>query len=406
MINISLVLSAMTCRICTYFILIFFFLKTSNGLAQEEKESSIQFIKEGNAFLRVFRPIESQQRFDTAIIYARLAGDKFLEALALLGAGQARWYQSNFRGGIDMVGKAIEIFRTFNIKDENISYHLGTSLRIISNIYHAVGDYENAFKAASESLEINRDDEQNRTLSFIQMGILYKSMQDYPPARLYFNKAKELGPRPRGYEYRELNTQIGQYYAERSLFDSALYHYRRALPGHPLPTNVNLRIGECYILRGQFDSAYEYLGAVYKEEKVINDLPILIPAMIGMAKIYMYRNQPDSALQLAREAYEIANRGGVRQDKKESSLLLAHIYEKNNNHDLALSFYKQYVTLKDSILSDQFKGQLYSFKRSAGDAAHASELQYLRTILLIIVLVSVFVVLVFLLRHKNERLRL
>ena len=266
----------MTCRICTYLVLIFFFLKTTNGLAQEEKENSIQFIKEGNALLGQFRPVESLQRFDTGIVYARLAGDRFLEALALLGAGQARWYQSNFRGGIDTVGKAIEIFRTFNTRDENISYHLGVSLRIISNIYHAVGDYENAFKAATESLEVNWGDEQTRTLSFIQMGILYKSMQDYPTALYYFNKAKDLDPRPRSYEYRELNTQIGQYYAERNLFDSALYHYRRALPGHPLPTNVNLRIGECYILRGQFDSAYAYLGTVYQEEKVINDLPILI----------------------------------------------------------------------------------------------------------------------------------
>jgi tetratricopeptide (TPR) repeat protein len=199
---------------------------------------------------------------------------------------------------------------------------------------------------------------------------------------------------------------MGFLYSERNLFDSALYHYRRALPGHPFPVNVNLRIGECYILQGKFDTAYKYLTNVYNEEKIINDLPILIPAMMGLAQIYIYRNQTDSALLLAREAYEIANQRGVRQDKRDASLLLATIYEKKNNSDLALSFYKQYVTLKDSILSDQFKGQLYSFKRRSEDATHKSELHFLRTVLLIIILAAVFLFLVLMLRHKNEKLGL
>lgn len=326
--------------------------------------------------------------------------------MALLGAGQARWYKSNFRGGIDTVNKAIALFRTLNIHDGNIQYHLVYSLRIISNIYHAVGEYENAFNAASESLELNSEDEQNRTLSLIQMGALYKSMRDYATALEYFHRAKKLDPVPRGYEYRELNTQMGLLYAERNLFDSAMYHYRRALPGHPFPANVNLRIGECYILQGKFDTAYQYLDKVYQEEKIINDLPILIPAMMGLAKIYIYRNRIDSSLMLAGEAYEIANRRGLRQDKRDASLLLATIYEKKNNSDLALSFYQQYVALKDSVLSDQFKGQLYSFKRRADDAAHKAELHSLKTIILVTVAGAVFIFLLLMLRHKNEKLKL
>jgi tetratricopeptide (TPR) repeat protein len=396
----------MTFRLCTYLILSFLFLNTSPAWAQENEEKSSQSIEDGNRFLGGFRPIEALQRFDSGIVYAKRANDKFLEAYGLLGAGQARWYRSNFRGGIDTISKAIAIFRTLNTEDDNIRYQLGTSLRMISNIYHAVGEYENAFNAASESLELNQDDKQNRILSLIQMGALYKSMHDYGTAMEYFHQAEALNPRPLAYDYRELNTQMGFLYSERKLFDSALYHYRRALPGHPFPSNVNLRIGECYLLQGKFDTAYEYLHTVYNEEKIINDLPILIPAMMGLAQIYIHRDQADSSLLLASEAYEIANQRGVQQDKRDASLLLSTIYEKKNNTMLALSFYKQYVTLKDSILSDQFKGQLYSFKRRSEDAAHKSELHFLRTILIVIVLIAVFVFLVLMLRHKNEKLRL
>src|SRR5262249_43595505 len=163
---------------------------------------------------------------------------------------------------------------------------------------------------------------------------------------------------------------------------------------------------ECYLLQHKFDTAYEYLYKVYNEERIINDLPILLPAMMGMAKIYIHRDQLDSSLSLAREAYGIASDRGVRQEKRDASLLLANIYEIKNNNDLALSFYKQYVDLKDSILSDQFKGQLYSFKRRSDDAAHASELHFLRNVLLVIVLAALFLCLILILRHKNEKLRL
>lgn len=381
-------------------------LKALTGYAQGDREISIQSIEDGSAYLGGFRPIESLQRFDTAIVYAKRANDEFLEASALLGAGQARWYRSNFRGGIDTVGKAIAIFRALDAKGRKVRAHLAFSLRIISNIYHAVGDYENAFNAASESLSLYRKDTRNMTLSLIQMGALYKSMHDYATALVYFHQAEELDPRPLGYEYRELNTQMGLLYSERNQFDSAMYHYRRALPGHPFSTNVNLRIGECYILQQKFDTAYQYLYKVYNEEKIINDLPILLPAMMGLAKIYIHRNQLDSSLLLAREAYEIASERGVRQEKRDACLLLANIYEIKKNNDLALSFYKQYVDLKDSILSDQFKGQLNSFKRRSDDAAHESELRFLRNVVLVIVFTALFICLVLVLRHKNEKLRL
>jgi len=390
----------------SYIILLFLILVALHGFSQKEREKAWQSLQDGTSYLRGFRPVESLMRFDSGIVYAKKADDRFLEASALLGAGQARWYRSNFKGGIDTISKAIVIFRTLNVQNENIRYQLVSALRIISNIYHAVGDYENAFNAASESLELNREDEPNRILSLIQMGALYKSMRDYATALLYFHQAERFDPRPLGYEYRELNTQMGMLYAERNLFDSALYHYRRALPGHPLPTNVNLRIGECYILQGKYDTAYQYMNKVYHEERTINDLPILIPAMMGMAKIYIFRNQLDSSLLLATEAYDIASLRNLRQDKRDASHLLANIFEKKNESEKALTYYKQYVVLKDSILSDQFKGQLYSFKRRSADAAHAAELHFLRTVLLVLVLVAVFIFLVLMLRHNNEKLRL
>lgn len=377
-----------------------------HGYSQTDHQKAILFNSNGSQHLSRFEPVESLENYDSAIIYAKRTDDDFLLASSFLGAGQARWYQSNFRGAIDTVGRAIEMFRTFNLKDLNVRLQLVSALRILSNIYHAVGDYENAFNAASESLELNKKDMPNKVLSLVQLGALYKSMHDYSTAMAYFNRASYLGPKPRRYEYRELHTQMGMLYSERGLFDSALLHYRKSLAGHPLPTNVNLRIGECYLLQGKFDTAYEYLSTVYHEELKIRDLPILIPAMIALSKIYIHRDQLDSALLLANEAYEIASNRDLRQDKRDASLLLTIIHEKKNNSLLALSFYQQHVALKDSIISDQFKGQLYSFKRRSDEAAHASQLKSLRTILIVIILAAVCVFLILMLRHKNEKLKL
>jgi tetratricopeptide (TPR) repeat protein len=378
-----------------------------SGHGQTDRERCRQAIDNGADFLARFRPVESLRECHTAIELSKKIDDDLLLSMSLLGAGQAQWYMGRFSEAIDTINLSIAYIRKAK-SARRPGWQLPSALRIISNIYYETGNYEKAFETVSEALVLcyKENDQQNALLSLVQLGSLYRNIGDYATALTYYRQAENMHAREKEYPYRELNLQMGKLYAARAMFDSALYHYYRALPGHPIPRNINLRIGECYILQGKFNTAYQYLASVYKGVLGTGDAAIQVPAMIGLAEIYFRENKTDSALFMAKGALSIAAEKGARQNKRDASLLLSNIYVKQRDSGNALLFYRQYVSLKDSVLSEQFKGQLYSFKRKADDEKQQAQLRLLKWGMFVLVVIGVCVIFVLLLRHNNEKLRL
>lgn len=389
------------------FLLSLLFIIVSGVCGQNTREQCIQSIKEGKALLSRFRPAESLRQFDTAILLAEEIQNEVLKGEGLLGVGQALWYMGQSTAAIDTLNRAIYYLRKHR-KQEGATWLLASSLRIISNIYDETGHYEEAFISVREALEIFTliNDKQNVVLSLVQLGSLFRSIGDFQTAQVFFDKAKEKKPAKGSYEYRELNHQFGRLYSATSKFDSAMYCYQSALLDHPNPLLINLRIGECYLLKNSFSNAYKYLIRVYTEAQVVNELKILAPAMIGLGNIYLQRGQLDSTLIMGNGALSIAIDKGVRQDQRDASLMLAMVYKKMQKKDSALLHYEKYVALKDAILTEQFKGQLYTFKRRSEDAVTESHMRLLKGGIVGVIILSVVILLLVALRYKNEKLRL
>jgi tetratricopeptide (TPR) repeat protein len=382
-------------------------LAAAQGILQDSR----LLIREGNNHLSRFEPVQALENFNRAITISKRTGDAYRLARAYLGAGQAIWYQSRFTGAIDSMNKAIAMLRTFPKK--MVDFALPSALRILSNIYDETGDYEKAFQTISEAIQISvPDDHQNITLCMVQLAELYLNIGDYKTALEYFHRSDLLNPQPRTYEFRELNTQRGRLYAARTMYDSAQYYYRRSIPGHPSPRNVYLKIGECYLLQKNYDSAYAYLQQVDTGARRIGDVPVLLPTIIGLGQIYMYTGRRDSALRRAHDALALANEKGKKQDKRDALLMLSMLYEKEKP-ELAYSYFRQYVRLKDSVLSEQFKGRLYAFRQQQEEAAYRTEMERMKNrqrimkqSIIALMAGSVLVIVVLILRYKNRNLKL
>lgn len=385
--------------------------------AQPDSNPCRQVFHDGYDYLFSFKAEEALERFRKATACAITQHDDHLLGMSLAGVGQALWYLGDFDNAIDTVTLSLEYLK----KKNNEPWFVASTLRILSNIYDQAGRYDKAFEAISSALEIcNADcesckeicDPQNLVLSFIQIGSLYRNIGDYATSLDYYQRAEQLHPEKKGYPYRELNAQIGKLYVARQLFDSAHYYFRNALPGHPSPKNVYALIGDCYLAQKKPDSAYQYFIKVYRDTSIFRDVNINMYAMIGLGRIYLDRKETDSAFFMAREALEIATRKGTRQNKRDALLLLSSIYENKQDVINAMRYYKHYVAMKDSVISEQFKGQLYSFKLKENNAKHDAELRSLRNqkrslaagIIAVFVL-GIFIILAIVLRHNNERLR-
>lgn len=379
--------------------------------AQQTTEDARALIREGNNQLSRFEPVPALANFNKAIVISKRTGDPYRIARAYLGAAQAIWYQSRFTGAIDTMNTAIKMLRTFPKK--MVDFALPSALRILSNIYDETGDYEKAFQTTSEALQISlSDDRQNTALCLVQLAELYLNIGDYRTALEYFHRADLLHPQPGTYEFRELNTQRGRLYAARNMYDSAQYYYRSSIPGHPSPRNVLLRIGECYLLQKNYDSAYDYLQQVDTGARRVGDVPILLPTIIGLGQVYMYTGRRDSALHRAYDALALANEKGKKQNKRDALLLLSLLYEKDKPA-LAYSYFRQYVNLKDSVLSEQFRGRLYAFRQQQEETAYKAEMERLKNrqrilkqSIIVLVAGSLLVIIVLVLRYKNRNLKL
>lgn len=381
----------------------------SLGVSAEEKsdwQKCVDALNEGQYYLGQFLPEKAYLKYDTASYYARNLHDNFLIGASVIGTGQSFWYTCQFSKAIDSINKGIYYLR--RARKESESWHLPAALRIASNLYDQLGDYVKAFETITESLELSRKskNKDNTILALVQLGHIYLAIGDYTTARLYYKQSQDLKPEPRSYQYRELHRQLGEFYAEKKDFDSAMYHYNLSIPGHPSPRNVYMRIGELYLLRGEPAIAYDYLRDVYPGALAKGDVPILTPTMIGLGKAYLSLGKIDSAFLMAKHALELATEKGTREIVSNASLLLSEVYASKKDSAKAFVYYRQYVRVKDSVISEQLRGQLYSFQRKADREHQEDQLRLLKWGIITLAVIALFVIFILLLRHKNEKLKL
>lgn len=367
-----------------------------------------KLLKKGAEFLAQFKAIDAMEQYHAAILLARSVDNNYLIAMALSGAGQATWYAGNFHRAADTMKLALT-FLTGTDRGDKIGFW-----RILSNIYDDIGDYVNAFKAVQEALALNKGiDRQNELLSMVQVGKLYKNIGDYETAMDYYQKVLAAVPTKGSYPFRELHSCLGDLYVAKGELDSAHYYYRQAFIGFSTSPVIRLRLGELFLKQHQIDRASFYLDSLYKEMIVKNDVNIGIGVTIGLGKVARAKGDVPGALALAKTAFDKAMQLGVYRYRMDAAALLGSLYESKGNAAEALHYQKLFHGLKDSALSDVYKGQLFAFKQKTLQSEQAAVLAAVeadkklaqRTIL-IVALISVLVITFIIFRHKNEKLRL
>jgi tetratricopeptide (TPR) repeat protein len=305
---------------------------------------------------------------------------------------------------------------------------ISDAMVIISSVYGDQGNYEKAFEAAQQALELSEryNDPANVILSLVQIGKLYYSIGDYSTALEYYMRGYSKHPPPGDWTYRHLAHNMGDIYSNRQQYDSALYYYRESFSGNPESRLSKLKMGQFYLLRANHDSAFAYFHDLYSTIDKSGEGHILYEAMLGLGEVYRKRNDFEKALWFGNEVLSMARIKHARTTIKNACHLLSTIYTNTQQPDLALSYFKEFVQLKDSIVSDQLKGRLFEFRRIIEDEKKTAQIEllkkeklladqklkgnrFLRNILLAgilaIALLSGVVVWIITLKRKNEKLR-
>jgi tetratricopeptide (TPR) repeat protein len=287
--------------------------------------------------------------------------------------------KSSYYEAIAYHQKALEIFTL--LKDTS---RLSGALNNIGVDYQYVADYPKALDYFLKALSIYEKSGDPQTYgtgkanAYSNMGIIYKNLQKYTTALEYHGKALEL--------YEKLNNKqgiaatngnIGVVYDKLAQPEKAISYYQKALAINEVAGNQRRiasdlsNIGVAYIALGDYEKALNYLErtlAIYKSTDDKNGTSMSL-GEIGE----IYRNAPASfllqhhinvedrfkvAAKYQQDALVLAKEISALDRQAEVLQSLTDIYEASGDAVKALSSYKAYQVLKDSIMDDEKKVEI------------------------------------------------
>lgn len=375
-------------------------------------------------------PYTAEKHYKTALRIGLELKNEFLMQKGYYGSARAVYFQSKFQNALDTFKIATEI-----AKKNKDTFGIIESVSEMSGLYVDIGDYEKALEIKRDVISIARaiGDSGLMVNTLLGIGLIYYGIGDHEGTKRYLDESFAfLERRNQGWERRHYYVRLSNYYISIGNFDSALYYNRVNLAMNPVGKLTLQSMGELYLQKGDYDSSLFYFNKMQSVLSKYGEGNLSMALMLNYSKLWLAKKDHKKSMSYATRVLANARQSGARQYIRDALQLLATIHKELNKPEEALSYYQQYIVLKDSLSNDQLKGKLYDFKRVAEDESklaqiellkkekditdkqlkwqqqRAKENSQLRNILIIgiilISLLSIFIFRSFSLKRKNERL--
>ena len=251
---------------------------------------------------------------------------------------------------------------------------VATQLGGLGAIYRNLGDYPKALEYYQKSLKISGqlDNKFLTATTLTEIGTLYNALSNSTLALEYQLKALKIEEEMKSIKALFITNQnLGITYRKIGDYSKALFYYQTALKMAEQLNNDDF-VGHCllsigfvqYLLKN-YSQALEY----YKRSLAIAEkLQTKATIFMSISNIgEVYRDAPDSvlviekldpinryaiALEYFNKALKIAEEIKALDLQQQALKNLTVTYEKQNNYTKALETYKQFITMRDSIMNN------------------------------------------------------
>ena len=281
-----------------------------------------------------------------------------------LWLGQVLYGQNNFKGAIASYKESVPILEKFGDGEGE-----GKAYAWMSFLYEATGNYDSSFYCCNQSLMIRRkmSDDVCIAGALTNMGHLYKNAAAYEDALDYYtqsgNYANMHGFDVRTTNWNNIDESIGIVYRLMNKPDSSLHFLNEALQIDPENQVTRISFAETLLLKKRYDEALRFFLAPLEHFRAENDQWDLMRVLLDAGKCYEGKKDAKDALPYTREGLSIAQKAYVKPYMIQGYLLLSDIFKQLNKSDSAYNFLKKYISLKDSVASQQFLWRLTNYKK-------------------------------------------
>ncbi len=278
--------------------------------------------------------------YDSAFHYIDLSYNRYKKNKDSLGianvyASYGRTYASEneLSKGLDYYFKALDIYQRFDAKENMLSTYSD-----IGELYNRVGEKERSMLYFQKAIELNEEvgDEIEAAYLMLSVGSGWLEKEELDSAMYYFNQAKDLYIKNDVDFYVRLTTDMqGEVYLLKREYNKAMKAFLFSI-GYYISTNDKESIASGYITIGK-----THLAVALDTTGFVVD-----PEVMPKSK--------RKNLKLAIENFEKAKR--IYEEELNSMISLGEVYEllslakqEGNDPKGALSYYKKYMTIKDSL---------------------------------------------------------
>ena len=317
--------------------------------------------------------------------FAKKAGRKKEAALALNTQGAALDNKGDFINAIEYYQKSLNLRKEVGDKQGTAA-----TLNNIGTIYRNLGDYTKALSCFLESLKLKEElgDKKGIANSKLGIGNVFKEQENYITALQYFNQSLKIRTElldKKGMASSILS--IGNIHWLTKDYDSALFYFQESLAiqeeignAKGVANSLN-NIAIIYQDQGDLINAMTYYQKSLALRMSVGDKLGELSSYRNIGTIYLKEGDFIKALEYVTRSLKMAEEIGAIEKVEDASLILYDIYKKSKSFEKALNMYEQYITIRDSLLSDKNHKEItelqYQFQyeiKTASDSIKNEEL--------------------------------
>ncbi|HWY10626.1 MAG TPA: tetratricopeptide repeat protein, partial [Bacteroidia bacterium] len=288
-----------------------------------------------------------------ALDYYQQSMQLFEKAGLKLGAVNMQFGIANIYKMQGNVTKAISYYTNSLKKYEILGDKLGQGncFSGIAALYQLENNLPKALEAAQKSINIfeEMNNKNGLALQESNIGSIYFLMQQFTKAEEKFNLGLKL--------YKELGRKDGE---------AVVLGY----------------LGNLYDHLKQHQKAFECQQQCYQIYKQIGDAAGMAGSLNNLAYYYLDLNDLNKAIDYAKKALEIGNKNGIATNQRDAAETLYEAYEKSGKLKEAMSMYKLFISMRDTILNENNKQEIlkqeleynYEKEKTLNEKEHEKEI--------------------------------
>lgn len=220
----------------------------------------------------------------------------------------------------------------------------------------------------------------------LNLGLIYLNTEEYPQAITSFKKALAYGEKTKEPLFLTYSlNNIGISFLRLQQLDSSIYYLERSLPIaeqnqlHQVLSFNYTNLGAAYNAKKDYVTAQKYFEKGMTKADQIGDVASKAQALLGLAEVNTFLKETEKAISLCNKSIELSKQLNNLQWQKEAYSMLADNYHNQQKFELALSAYKNFIELRDSMMNDEKKSEIVKrdleFKNEIASALAQAELK-------------------------------